>query len=789
MNCRIWYTTKGASLTISYLTGEYRMKRNQRPVFFDASGKRWKKTKFFFAVIVSTISIAVVVLVPPMIASVPLAALNGGSGSSSSPQGMSLQAAIDAINAHNTPVIGSGQLIRVDRVDNQQLYDIFTDAPIRKLTAGEKMSANKSQYVIERYGAPHGKQIALTFDDGPDPRNTGKILDTLSHNSVPATFFVVGQNAVKYADLTQRIAREGHTIGNHTFTHIDIDYNAPFMAAQEINQTERVLRAMTGHASSFIRIPYAGSTDQALRDSIAGILLGQKLGYINVGYDYDTRDWQFKTAPKPSASVFDGTSKIVLLHDGGGDRQPTVEYLKQFIAMGKAAGYSFVSINQLYEQTPALYGPVQPSVADYSSLAVAQAVLVWPSKTILVLFGVTVVLLVLSAVSNITLATLQRRRSRRVPHLSRQYRPLVSVIVPAHNEEKVLIPAIKSLFKSTYRKIEVIIVNDGSTDGTLDVARTLEASYKRLRVINQRGRGKAAALNHAMYRSKGEIIVCMDADTILQPVTISRLVRHFRNPKVGAVAGYVKVGNIRNTLSMWQALEYATSIAIERNAQAYLGAVTVVPGACGAWRKEAIVAAKGFAGHTLAEDCDTALAVHRAGYTIAQDNAAISLTECPLSFHDLAKQRFRWTFGNIQSYWKHRRLFFNPKYGWLGMVVLPNAALSVLLPLIFWPLLLSLTIENIAAGRFTTMLLFFAAGSALQTIVAFIGLRLAREKLRYLLVLPMTRLMYGPLRTYLLFRSAFTMLRGVYVGWNKLARTATVQHSQSFQVARTSARR
>jgi cellulose synthase/poly-beta-1,6-N-acetylglucosamine synthase-like glycosyltransferase/peptidoglycan/xylan/chitin deacetylase (PgdA/CDA1 family) len=768
------------------------MKRKQRPIFFDATGRRWRRAKLVFAVIVSTLSIAVVLLVPPMIANVSMPALQGAAIAAPPPGGISLQAAIDALNAHNTPVIGSGSLFRAVRVQGQHINDIFTGATIRKLSADELEAVDGYQYAIERYGYKTDKELALTFDDGPDPNYTGKLLDILSKESVPATFFVVGQNVVKYPELAQRIVREGHTLGNHTFSHADMDYTPAALGEQEFNQTERIIRAVTGHGTAFTRVPYAGSTDQALRDSIAGNVLAQKMGYIITGYDYDTRDWQFTSAPAPDAKdILTGNSKIILLHDGGGNRSPTITYVKQLIGVAKKEGYRFVSLNQMYAQTPALFGPVRPAVADYSSLAIAQATLVWPSKTILVLFGITVGLLVANAGVNLSLAMLQRRRARKVPHLPRNYRPFVSVVVPAHNEEAVLADSVRSLLKSTYRKIEIVIVNDGSTDATLAVARELEAKYKRVRVLHQRNRGKAAALNHGIYTSNSEIIVGLDADTMLLPTTIRKLVRHFRNPHVGAVAGNVRVGNVRNALSMWQALEYATSISIERNAQAYLGAITVVPGACGAWRKEAIVAAKGFGKHTLAEDCDTALAIYSAGYTISQDNTAVGLTECPLTFHDLAKQRFRWTFGNIQSFWKHRHMFFKRKYGWLGMVILPNAALSILLPIIFWPLLLTLAIENLAAGRLWVILLFLVASLVLQVIIAFVGLRLAKEKLRYLVVVPMTRVMYGPLRTYLLYRSAVAMLRGVYVGWNKFARsrTVTVQRSQPFRVARIAGRR
>src|SRR6185369_13789720 len=254
-----------------------------------------------------------------------------------------------------------------------------------------------------------------------------------------------------------------------------------------------------------------------------------------------------------------------------------------------------------------------------------------------------------------------------------------------------------------------------------------------------------------------------------------QLVRHFGDPKVGAVAGTVRVGNVHNLLTRWQALEYITSIAVDRAAQAYLGAIMVVPGACGAWRRSALMAVGGFSDRTLAEDCDVALSVHEAGYSIVQDMSAVGRTECPMTLGDLAKQRFRWIFGNIQSYWKHRRMFFSRRFGWLGSFVLPSATLMLLLPMLFWPLLLGVTVSNIVAGRWWVLLLFPLLIMAVQTFVAFIGLLFAKESMRHLFAVPVTRLIYGPLRTYILYRSLLTVLRGALVSWNKFKRTSTVK--------------
>src|SRR5690606_17749475 len=147
--------------------------------------------------------------------------------------------------------------------------------------------------------------------------------------------------------------------------------------------------------------------------------------------------------------------------------------------------------------------------------------------------------------------------------------PDVTVLVPAYNEAEVLERSVRSLLASRYKRLSVVIVDDGSKDATLDVARRLAKRYKRVKALHQPNRGKSAALNKGLYHSKGEIVISIDADTLFEPDTVERLVRHFNDPKVGAVAGTVRVGNVRNLLTRWQALEYITSIAIERAAQAF----------------------------------------------------------------------------------------------------------------------------------------------------------------------------------------------------------------------------
>ncbi len=762
------------------------MAKKELPVFFDQSGKRWRRTKIGAAGLLVSVVAAVAFLIPPALKPAGVSS-NGSYNMADAPTTQELE---KAFTERNVPVIGEGPFIRAVRVDRGEssggLRDALSGKYIRGLNAQEAAATGTHTYAFERFGKLPDRQIVLTFDDGPDPVYTPKVLDLLSKYQVPAVFFVVGANVAKHPDVMKRIAREGHIIGNHTFSHIDFDFKGTAQANQEIIQTERVIRATSGHQTAFMRVPYAGDTDEAQRDNAKGILQAQRLGYIETSFDYDSNDWTFKTRHDPSPQVLNGKGMVMLLHDAGGDRTNTLNYLEQLIPRAKEAGYTFVGLDDAYPGPP-LQNPVSPTLADKTSLAISRTLLVWPERLMYGLFAFSVLLMFAVTGTNIVLALAGRRRERTnkigVP---RSYKPKVSVLVPAYNEGAVLQKSVHSLLASRYKRLEVVIIDDGSTDDTLQVAKMLSARYARVSVLGQPNSGKATALNKGLRYSSGEIIISIDADTVFDPNTVGRLARHFYDPEVGAVAGTVRVGNIRNLLTRWQALEYITSIAIERAAQAFLGAIMVVPGACGAWRRSTLKKVGGFSDRTLAEDCDEALSVHEAGYKIVQDTTAVGYTESPMSLNDLAKQRFRWIFGNIQSYWKHRNIFFNRRFGWLGLYVLPVASLTLLLPLLFWPLLFGVVVSNIISGNWLIVLLFPVVIMLVQTMVAFVGLRFAGESLRYLAAVPLTRLVYGPLRTYILGRTIITVLRGALVGWNKLKRTNTITagRTRSFRINR-----
>jgi cellulose synthase/poly-beta-1,6-N-acetylglucosamine synthase-like glycosyltransferase len=337
------------------------------------------------------------------------------------------------------------------------------------------------------------------------------------------------------------------------------------------------------------------------------------------------------------------------------------------------------------------------------------------------------------------------------------------------------------------------VVDDGSTDGTSEVVKEHYANEPRVRLITIPNGGKAHAVNTALSASKGTVIVALDADTQFDPHTIPRLVRWFNDPKVGAVAGNAKVGNRINLITLWQALEYITAQNLERRALAALGAITVVPGAVGAWRREALEQLGGFPADTLAEDQDLTIAVQKAGYKTLFDSEAIAWTEAPDTARGLARQRYRWAYGTLQCLWKHRDATFRPRYGALGMIALPQVWLfqivfSVVSPLIdlvlVWQIV-STFLDYLQHGNqfdntnLIRMLVFYAAFMAVDlgaSALAFAMEKKERWSLMWWLVLQ--RFGYRQLMYYVVLRSVWSAIRGPSVGWGRQERKATVNAAE-----------
>ena len=304
-------------------------------------------------------------------------------------------------------------------------------------------------------------------------------------------------------------------------------------------------------------------------------------------------------------------------------------------------------------------------------------------------------------------------------------------------------------------------------------------------ILKKENGGKAAALNLGIKECHGEVIVALDADTVFAPDTISKLVRHFGDPKVGAVSGNVKVGNRNNAWTIWQAIEYITSQNFDRRAFDLLNCITVVPGAVGAWRRDAIVLAGLYSSQTLAEDTDLTFKVRKLGYHIRTDNAALAFTEAPESGQNLAKQRFRWAFGTLQCLWKHRDAMLNRKYGTFGLIAMPSLwifqigfqAIAPIVDLgIVWTWIYGKFIAPQTDHNAWIMLLgYWALFTTVEMLGALVAFRIDREDIRLIPWLPLQRFAYRQLMYYVILKSIRYALLGKRAGWGKFERKGTVK--------------
>ena len=273
--------------------------------------------------------------------------------------------------------------------------------------------------------------------------------------------------------------------------------------------------------------------------------------------------------------------------------------------------------------------------------------------------------------------------------------------------------------------------------------------------------------------STSEIVVCMDADTVFTKDTIRTLVRQFKDSRVGAIAGNVKVGNRLNALTIWQSLEYITIQNFDRGAYSVLHSVPVVPGAVGAWRRSAVLEAGGFESNIFAEDTDMTFKIRLLGYQTIADNDALAYTEAPDSVAALAKQRFRWAFGITQALWKHRNKLFKPKYGAFSMLVMPSMWLFNIFFQAIAPIVDITVILSIFSGQFEIVLFYTALLFVLDFVTSLLALKLDNEKVSQISWLFWQRFFYRQFMYVIIVKALFTAIKGGAVVWGKLQRKAT----------------
>ncbi|WP_308195452.1 bifunctional polysaccharide deacetylase/glycosyltransferase family 2 protein [Dactylosporangium sp. AC04546] len=626
------------------------------------------------------------------------------------------------------------------------------------------------------------KTIALTFDDGPDPWWTPRVMEVLRRHRVNATFFVLGTQVARHPGIVAELARDGDEIGVHSFTHPHLERLPHWQRQLEYSQTQLAVVRATGRKSALLRLPYT-SGPGAIDDARWGLIReAGELGYLTVMADTDSQDWRGAGADAivRAATPQGDWGSIVVMHDAGGDRAETVAALDRFIPLMRSRGYTFTTVSEgltrafagqrVVVDAPATLVDQRRALALVTAVSLAG----WVVAAIGVLLLVVGVLTVARTVALFLLAGRHARRRR-----ARDWRwgpPVelpVSVIVPAYNEKEGIEAAVRSLAGGDHPGgIEVVVVDDGSTDNTAALVAALR--LPNVRVARIPNGGKPNALNVGVELASHDIVVMVDGDTVFEPDAVRHLVQPFADPFVGAVAGNVKVGNRRSVVARWQHIEYVIGFNLDRRLYDILRCMPTIPGAIGAFRREALEGIGGISHGTLAEDTDATMALCRSGWRVVYEERARAWTEVPSTLRQLWLQRYRWSYGTMQAMWKHRRsLVDRGPSGRFGRLGLPFVALfGIALPL-FAPVVDILFVYGLfQPSRLVTTGLWLAM-LAMQFLTAVVAFRLDKEQLRPLWVLPLQQFVYRQLMYLVLIQSLGTALTGARLRWHKLHRAGS----------------
>ncbi|MDD4590182.1 MAG: glycosyltransferase [Parabacteroides sp.] len=683
--------------------------------------------------------------------------------------------------------IGDGEVL--DVLNTPHPGEIKTEIDSTDMLVSEEQYVKiPSTYQIRKYGEAEEKQLLITFDDGPDETYTPKILNILSKYHIHAAFFVVGLQAEKNLPLLKREFREGHLIGNHTFTHRNVALNTPNRTFMELKLTRLLIECVTGHSTILFRAPYNADSEPANMEEIIPVVLARQENYLDVGETIDPEDWQIGIKAQTIfnrvvKAVEQGRGHIILLHDAGGEtRAETVKALPMIIEYFLKKGYTFTTLPQILGEDKQELMPEVKKGKEYyvmqANLALAE--LTYEVSTFLAVLFVFFIILGMGRLFFMMILTFREKTKKNdviYDYATLKDAPLVSIIVPAYNEEVNAVSSLNNLLKQDYPNFNIIFVDDGSKDETYKRVCAALSGHPKVNIFTKPNGGKASALNFGIEHTDADYVVCIDADTKLFPNAVSLMMLHFvqsRNINVGAVAGNVKVGNQRNMLTFWQAIEYTTSQNFDRMAYANINAITVVPGAIGAFKKAAINAAGGLTTDTLAEDCDLTIRILKAGYIIENENKAVAMTEAPEKVKQFVKQRTRWCFGIMQTFWKHRDTLMAKKYKGLGLWAMPNMLIFQFIIPFFSPLADFFMLVGLFSGNARKIGIYYLIFMLVDASISVFAFIVEKEKLIKLLWIIPQRFCYRWIMYVVLFKSFKKAIKGELQTWGVLKRTGNV---------------
>ncbi|MEV2194737.1 glycosyltransferase [Streptomyces phaeochromogenes] len=598
------------------------------------------------------------------------------------------------------------------------------------------------------------RTVALTFDGGPDPVWTPRLLDLLRQHRARATFFLFGSQAARHPDLVRRIRAEGHEIGSNTYTGGALGEASSVRFSAELDLTQAALAGTTGIRTNLLRMPRTTSPDTLCGREWTAARRAAAQGYVLVAADKGSRKPAQGLVRQFSQTETAYRETEKLLKNPGVDRFTTVS------AGLRLTPYEAVSAVERWRGTALVW--VTTLGRAFSNA------MTWT-------LGIAGALGVLRMAALVFFARAHVRRLERsrpgAPWLREVTEP-VSVLVPAYNEEAGIESTVRSLLASDYPQLQIIVIDDGSTDRTAELAEGV--GDPRVLVVRQPNAGKAAALNTGLAHTSHDVVIMVDADTVFEPDAIHHLVQPLAHPAVGAVSGNTKVGNRRGLLAKWQHLEYCFGFNLDRRMFEVLECMTTVPGAIGAFRRDAILGVGGVSDDTLAEDTDLTMALWRAGWRVLYEESAIAWTEVPTSLRQLWRQRYRWCFGTIQSMWKHRgavrEMGVAGRFGRRGLtyLALNQVALPLLGPVIdVFALYGVLFLDPLSSAG------VWFGFMAIQLLCAGYALKLDGERVRTLWWMPFQLVVYRQLMYLVVIQSVVALLLGSRLKWQRMKRSGT----------------
>ena len=690
---------------------------------------------------------------------------------------------IDEIPAlTNVDYNGEGEILNILSSPSMGVINFEYDST-DKLISEERYKSLPSGYVIKKSGNKD-KKIVLSFDDGPDNDYTNKIIDILEKYKIPASFFVTGINIQANLPTFIKLNNKGYEIGNHTYTHANLEESSIDRTKLELRSTRKMIEAITGRSTILFRPPFSVDAEPTNYSELKPLAIGKEENYIYVGAAIDTRDWEKNVSADTiyeRAISKKNIGNIILLHDAGGNREQTILALPRIIEYYKKNGYTFTTIaNLLNKSKDQLMPPLTNKKEDFlNDFNYSTIYLIYYSEYFI--YSIFLIALFLTAFRLLVIATLATKKHIRSKksklELYQKSIYKVSVIVPCFNEEVNIVKTVEHLLDLSYQNKEIIIIDDGSTDKTLDNLITNFRTKLSVKIYSKPNGGKADSINFGIDKSTGDILFCIDADTIISNDAIEKMLVYFEDEKVAAVAGNVKVGNKINLLTNWQSIEYITSQNFDRMAFDVLNGIMVVPGAIGMFRKKHVMEVGLFSTDTLAEDCDLTLKLLAKDYKIKTCNQALAFTEAPDRISSFIKQRRRWSYGIIQSFWKHRKLLFSFRKPNMGWVVLPNILIFQMILPLFNPLVDIILILSLLFGKTIIVLILYLIYMIVDMLLATVAYAFEGESINYKVLAMMIpqRIIYRQLFFYILFITYKKIIKGELQHWGIIKRTGMVK--------------